>query len=256
MTIKRFWEIDFIRGVAVVLMLFFHTIWDLASFDAIALNVSSFSWQLFGKSIGFIFIFILGLSLTLSQNKETKNNSSVWRKSLRRGSILLGLGSIVSIVTYFVFDRQYVRFGILHLLGTSIILAYPFLRFSWWHNAIFGCSLIALGNYLLTLGVDYPWFIPFGLMQWGVSMVDYYPIFPWFGEVLLAIAAGNLIYYRGDRQFRLEDYSNLFFINWLVFLGRHSLFIYLIHQPIILGLLVLTGIIPLFEGSSFSGTTN
>lgn len=249
MTSNRFWEIDFIRGIAVVLMLFFHTVWDLASFDVILINISSFSWQLFGKSIGFIFIFILGLSLTLSQNKEAQNNSNIWHKFLQRGSILLGLGLLISIVTYFIFDRQYVRFGILHLLGTSIILAYPLLRLSWWHNTIFGCALIVLGNYLLTLGVDYPWFIPFGLMPWDISMVDYYPIFPWFGAVLLGMAAGNLLYYRGDRQFRLEDYSKLFLVNWLAFLGRHSLFIYLIHQPIILFFFVLTGIIPLFDRS-------
>ncbi len=249
MTTKRFWEIDFIRGIAVVLMIFFHTIWDLAYFETIAFNISSFSWQLFGKSIGFIFIFILGLSLTLSQTKESSNNSSVWHKFIRRGSILLGLGLIISIVTYFIFDRQYVRFGILHLLGTSIILAYPFLRFYWWFNAIFGCILIAVGNCLSTFSIDYPWLIPLGLRQWGISMVDYYPIFPWFGAVLLGIAAGNLIYFQGDRQFILEDYSSLFFINWLAFLGRHSLFIYLIHQPIIFALLVLTGIIPLFERS-------
>jgi uncharacterized membrane protein len=249
MTKQRFWEIDFIRGIAVLFMFFFHAVWDLVSFDTIDINMSSFPWQLFGKSIGFIFVFIMGLSLTLSYNKAIEKNVSAWRIFWRRGAILFGLGLIISIVTYFIFDRQYVRFGILHLLGTSIIIAYPLLRLSWWQTATLGCLLILIGNHLLTFGVDYPWLLPFGLMPWRIVMVDYYPLLPWFGVVLLGITGGKLIYKQGDRQYFLKDYSNIWAIDWIAYLGRHSLFVYLIHQPIIIGFLLLTGLLPL---SAFS----
>jgi uncharacterized membrane protein len=246
-TTRRFWEIDFIRGIAVILMIFFHATWNLVSFGAIDTDILSFSWQLFGKSIGFIFVFILGLSLTLSRAREIKHNNSMWLRLCRRGATLLGLGIIVSIATYLIFDRQYVRFGILHLLGSSIILSYPFLKLSWRWNCLLGCIIIAIGNYLLTLGVGFPWLLPLGLMPWGILMVDYYPLLPWFGAVLFGIAAGNVFYASGDRQFTLKDYSTTFSIDWFIFLGRHSLAIYLIHQPIILAFLSLTGIISFFD---------
>lgn len=249
MTKQRFWEIDFIRGIAVLLMFYFHAVWDLVSFDVIEIDMSSFAWQIFGKSIGFTFVFIAGLSLTLGYNRASEQNTNPWRIFWQRGLVLLGLGLIISIVTYFIFDRQHVRFGILHLLGTAIIIAYPFLQLTWILNAILGCILISLGNYLLTCGVAYPWLLPFGLMPWGIVMVDYYPLLPWFGVVLLGIAGGKIIYKQGKRQYNLKDYSSISAINWVAYLGRRSLFIYLIHQPIIIGFSVLTGLLPL---SAFS----
>jgi uncharacterized membrane protein len=249
MTKQRFWEIDFIRGIAILLMFYFHAVWDLVSFDAIDIDMSSFAWQIFGKSIGFTFVFIAGLSLTLGYNKAVEKNVNAWCIFWQRGLILLGLGLIISIVTYFIFDRQYVRFGILHLLGTAIIIAYPFLQLTWIWNAILGCILISLGNYLLTYGVAYPWLLPFGLMPWGIVMVDYYPLLPWFGVVLWGIAGGKIIYKQGKRQYNLKDYSSIWAIDWVAYLGRRALFIYLIHQPIIIGFSILTGLLPL---SAFS----
>jgi uncharacterized membrane protein len=243
---QRFWEIDAVRGIAIVCMIFFHTVWDLAAFDRISWNMGSAPWQLFGRSIGFVFLFIFGISATLSSQKNL--NSSYLLEKIGKRSVFLGvLAGIISIVTYFVFGREYVRFGILHLLGTSVLLSYFCLALSWQWKIALGLGCISLGNYFLSFAVDYPWLLPFGLMPWGISMVDYYPLLPWFGVVLWGMAGGNLFYPQAKRNFILPDYSNVFPCKIFAFFGRHSLAIYLIHQPLIFLVLVLMGIIPVFD---------
>ena len=89
--------------------------------------------------------------------------------------------------------------------------------------------------------VSFPWLIWLGLAQRGVYMSDYYPLVPWSGLVLVGISAGYTLYRQGIRRFTLPDYSNITVVRMLSFLGRHSLVIYLIHQPILLALLIGLG---------------
>ena len=72
-------------------------------------------------------------------------------------------------------------------------------------------------------------------------MVDYYPFFSWFGVALLGIFAGETLYPAGIRRFHLPDWSQVAVVRGLRFLGRHSLLIYIIHQPIMIGLFILLG---------------
>ena len=87
------------------------------------------------------------------------------------------------------------------------------------------------------------WFVWLGWRPEGYGAVDYFPIFPWFGVVLLGIAIGNFVYSREGRRFALPDLGAWFPMNLLQWLGKRSLFIYLIHQPIMFSLLtVLNGL--------------
>ena len=240
---RRFWEIDTVRGIAVVLMIFFHLMWDLSFFGAYSGSMLAPPWRILARSIGTTFIFLMGLSLTLTHNRlrSRMDHGPLFRKYLLRGAMLFGWGLVITAVTYWVLGRGFVVFGILHLLGLSTILAYPFLR-SRWLSLAAGIGIIILGFYANDVMSLSPWLLWLGVKQLGRYMVDYYPLLPWFGVALLGVFYGLTLYPNGLPRFDLPDLSPKAPVRALTFLGRHSLAIYLVHQPIILGILVLVGI--------------
>ena len=145
---------------------------------------------------------------------------------------------IISLVTYIYIPERYVIFGVLHLIGISIIISIPFISYKK-INIILGLIIISLGIYLKTLKFDFNILIPLGFTPYGFYTVDYFPILPWFGVVLIGIAIGNYIYPNTKRIFSLKDYSNTTIVKTLCFLGRNSLIIYFLHQPILIGLLYI-----------------
>ena len=125
----RFWEVDLVRGIAVIEMIYFHFMWDLSFFRISDVNMLSSGWQNFARSIGSTFIFVMGLSLTLTYNRAIAKGGGdgLFNKFLRRGLKIFAWGMLITVATYFFAGRQFVVFGILHLLGATMILAYPFL---------------------------------------------------------------------------------------------------------------------------------
>jgi uncharacterized membrane protein len=124
----RLWEVDMLRGFAIVLMVIYHFIWDLNYFGLLQANLFSGAWPWFPRFIATLFTFTLGLSLTLSYTRETRQlgRPPSFSKYLGRGGKVFGLGLVITVVTYFFIGSGYVIFGILHMLGLSIIVAYPF----------------------------------------------------------------------------------------------------------------------------------
>lgn len=240
---KRLWEIDTLRGFAIVEMVIYHFTWDLNYVGLFRANLLEGPWQWFARSIATLFLLVMGLSMTLSYTRESQRlgQTSLFGKYLRRGGKIFGLGLLVTVATYFFIGRGFVIFGILHLLGLSIILAYPFLHLNRWVSLIAGLFIIGLGVYVDNLVVSFPWLIWLGVKQAGIYMVDYYPVLPWFGLALIGIFTGYVLYPQSSRRFSLPDLSGAWPIRGLRFLGRHSLLIYIIHQPILMGLLIALG---------------
>ncbi len=242
---KRFWEIDFLRGLAIIMMILFHLLYDLTYFGEYNLNVHSGFWLYFGRMTATIFILLVGISLTLSFSRaEKKQNAKkkVYQKYLKRGLEVFSWGLIITLTTWIFLRAGFVVFGVLHLIGISIILAYPFLKLRFW-NLLIGIVFISLGIYLKSFTFGFPWLMWSGLMPERFYTVDYFPIFPWFGVILIGLFFGNLLYPDYTRKFNLCDFSNFAFIRLFCFLGRHSLLIYLIHQPVLIALLYLMGIV-------------
>jgi uncharacterized membrane protein len=242
--VNRFWEVDAARGVAIIMMIVYHFTYDLDTLGGYNIQSTTGYWALFADVTAGLFLFLVGVSLAISR---TRTNLTGWRlfgKYLARGLRILAYGVVLTVV-FLALEMGIVAFGILHLIGTSIILAYPFLglRFT---NLVLGVLIFAAGQYILALD-HYSqsfWLLPFGIVPEGVIMPDYRPLLPWFGVVLIGLFFGNVVYGDGRRPAVLEDKAPVL-ARPLLSPGRNSLLIYLIHQPIIIALLAVTGVVDL-----------
>ena len=232
----RYWEIDALRGVAVVGMIGFHLAWDLAMFGLVRIQMGRGPWPWFSRVIATTFLALVGVSLVISDSR--RQGTPRFRKYLFRGAKVFGLGMIITLVTYLALGHSYVVFGILHLIGFSIVAAYPFTPYRRrWVSLPLGIALIVAGAYLNRQTATTPWFIWLGVNERGRSMVDWYPVLPWFGMVLIGIWLGHKLYRDGQRRFSLPDRSGAPVIRQLALIGRHALLVYLVHQPVLMGIL-------------------
>jgi uncharacterized membrane protein len=234
---SRYWEIDSLRGIAIILMIAYHFIFDFSFFGGWAVNMSSLPFVILQKIIATTFILLVGVSLTISYSRKRKilDEKGLFFKYFWRGLEIFGYGLIITLVTFFFLRDGFVRFGILHFIGMSIILAFLLVRFfpRYVLYPFIGAAAIIAGIFLNNLTVSYPWLLWLGITPEYFYTVDYFPLLPWFGIVLLGLFFGNLLYPSGKRNFRIADFSNYRAIRAFSFLGRHSLIIYLAHQPVL-----------------------
>ena len=234
----RFWEVDFLRGVAILLMVLYHLVFDLNYFAVYDIDVSSGFWLAVARLTASLFLLLVGLSLTLSYSRaQLLGQEDRFRlRLLKRSAWILGLALGITLVTYFFIGRGFIVFGVLHLIGLSLLLAYPFLRM---HkaNIIFGLLFILLGIYLQNISVGFPWLLWLGVAPPGFYSVDYFPVFPWFGVILVGMGLGGLLYPDYRRRIPVRDLSLSPLVRALAFLGHSSLAIYLVHQPVLIALL-------------------
>lgn len=228
---RRRWEVDAWRGVATVLMLAYHFAFDLVLLGAAPnLVVEEGPWKWVQLTCACSFIGLLGVSLWLAHSKG-------FIAAARRGFLLLGLGLVVSVAVW-ASGAGVVWFGILSLLGFSMLAGWPLLRVGR-ANLLIGAALVAAGVALHKRLPAHPgWILLVQPAQFRA--VDHFPVLPWFGVAVIGIGLGALAYPapRHDRPtVRLPDWSTAPCISQLRMLGRHTLAIYLIHQPLLLALI-------------------
>ena len=239
--VLRYWEIDLVRGIAILMMIIFHTVFDLSFFSMYPFNVYSGFWRYFAFATASLFLLVVGVSLTISRARAAPalSKTSLALKFVYRGAGIFLLGLLVTLCTWLYLGKGFVVFGILHLIGVSVIISPLFFRLKK-YALVAGLFFIITGWFFATLTGPI-WLLPLGIHPATFSSVDYEPIFPWSGMVLIGMGLGEFLYPGGVRKFALpavpQDTLRL-----LTLPGRHSLLIYLVHQPVIILLLsALTG---------------
>ena len=240
---SRFIELDILRGFAIILMIFLHILWDLDYFGLLPLNKDIYQIQ---KFVPALFFILLGTCLIVSKNRKMLNpkyNNYLYNKHLVfRGLKILGCGIAISIVTLIFIPDRPIFFGVLHCIGLSLILSIPFVRFKS-YNILFALIILISSLFIGNLTLEDPsiFHLAIGIHYSNIAQhtVDYFPLIPWFGFCLLGIALGNIFYKDNKRQFNLPDISRYKSFTVFSWLGKHSLAIYLFHQPIIAGALSL-----------------
>ena len=221
--------IDLARGFALVAMAIYHFTWDLEFFGYVTPGLTAFGgWKLFARCIASSFLFLAGVSLFLAHSDGIR-----WPGFWRRFAMVAGAALAITIVTYVAVPGGFIFFGILHEIALASLLGLAFLRPPALANVAIAALVIAAPHYLRSATFDHPalWWVC--LSEMSIRSNDYVPVFPWFGAVLLGIAAARLAkqagLFAGMRPLRFGGWSGP-----LLFAGRHSLAVYLIHQPVLI----------------------
>ena len=247
-TASRFWEVDVARGIAIMMVVLYHLMYDLDNLGGYRIESTSGFWKVFADTSAFAFVFLAGLSLSLSYVRASASRRSdreLFGKYLQRGTRIFSYGILITLV-FWALSFGTVIFGILHLIGVSIVLAYPFVKLRL-PNLLLGLSVIGVGVYMRSTDVSAAgaagiFLAPLGVVPEGVFMPDYRPLLPWFGVVLLGLFLGNVVYGKQARK-APPSTEGPAYAKPVGFLGRHTLLIYLVHQPVLITALWAFGVI-------------
>ena len=228
--LNRYPIIDQLRGLAIVLMIYFHFSYDLAHFGFTDSNFyKDIYWQNLRTLIVSLFVFIVGVSLVLATRKGIQ-----FRRYAKRVGILLLFSILITVNSYFMFPGRTIIIGILHFIALASLLGLLFLRF-YYLNLLFGTTLIWIGNSLQFAVFDNIWLHWLGLMTHKPVTEDYVPLIPWFGVVLLGMFFGQTVLKYPKLNKLITTSFNNPVAHGMSFLGRHSLLVYILHQPILYG---------------------
>jgi uncharacterized membrane protein len=233
---ERIWEVDFLRGLSIILMVGYHLLYDLGAMAGIqsilgfTTDLTTPAWLAAQYFFAGLFVVLSGISSTLS------------RGNIRRGLKLLAVALLVTAVTFFYNRDAAIHFGILHCLAVSILvygLAFEKTRAKACTAA--GVVVIALSAalrfVLKATTVRFDWLLPLGIHTPAYAAFDYFPLLPWLGIFLAGAALGKSAY--ASRRSLIRRRLPVTFVN---FAGQHSLLIYIVHQPVILGVLTVLGL--------------
>lgn len=229
---ERIQVIDFIKGIDIVFMVLFNYSVTLDYFELIP-KPSNYLYQyILPISIASIFIFMSGVNSYISYEKHKEK---ITRKYFIRGIKLLFFAALITLFSY-VFVPQYtIFFGILHLFAVSSFLIPFFIKYNKL-NLIAGLSIILSGVYLWQQTFNFSYLFWLGFVPENLSTFDYFPLIPWFGVILLGVYYGRSIINKTANIRFKGQISSIF-----TFLGKHSLTVYLIHQPSLILLLIAFG---------------
>lgn len=232
-TRPRFAVVDIARGIAIIAMVVYHLFWDLSYYRFIAVDVGfDPQWVLFARSILASFMLLVGVGLVLGQG-----NGIRWRSFLRRWLFVVAGALAITVATWFAFPQSFVYFGVLHAIALFSLMGLVFVRVPVW---LLGVA--ALAFILPPFFVSDPLFNEkawswIGFWQIPPPTNDLVPVFPWFGVVLLGMVIARLVL-ASNWSARLAAIAPTGRLPRLLgFLGRWSLLIYLLHQPVMLGML-------------------
>jgi len=224
---------DLARAIALIGMAIFHFTFDLQNFGFVAPGtIFTPGWEIFARSVAGSFVFLAGFSLVLAHGRGLRA-----RPFLTRLGKLVGAAALVSIATYLMMPEVFIYYGILHSIAVSSLIGVLVLRLPWSALSVLGIGVLWVHLDYASPAFNHPALWWLGLStQWRPS-VDFEPVLPWLAPFLWGMAAAKLAGCLGwlERAPRYQIGARGRAMNVALFAGRHSLPIYLIHQPVLFG---------------------
>jgi len=228
---RRLPHIDLLRGVAIALMVAFHFSYDLSHFGFVAFDFHNDPFWLHARTfILGLFLLLVGISLVLSTRHGLR-----LRPTLKRLGLIVGCAALISLSSYLMFGPRWIFFGVLHFIVVASVIGLPFVRMPWL-ALLLGMGLITLDYTFSSTFFDQAALQWIGLMTHKPATEDYVPLIPWFGVVLIGIFLARILS-RKTQPAWIQKLNATRPARWLAFAGRHSLLIYMLHQPLLIGIL-------------------
>ena len=247
--------LDLLRTLAIVMMIIYHTAYDLWALYGWKIDPFNGGWWLLGRITAILFLLLVGITFSVTTAKKTA--SDVRTKYWKRGACVLGCAILITLATYVYDPQTYVRFGILHCIGVSMLVLPLLNQLRQW-NVPLAVLLIGVGLFIgETSSVTSLW-LPLGIRQHHFQTLDSFPLLPWLCVILLGVVIGDVVKNssfnvmlrspaygsrRPSLRFRLLTMTagrlEAWFLEFgilqkLTWPGRHSLLIYMTHQPILI----------------------
>lgn len=245
----RIAALDALRGFALVNMIAYHGVYDWVSVfgrPAAWFTETAYAhpWQ---QAICWTFLLLAGAVFPYG------------RSALRRGGVIFGCGLLLTAVTLTAMPSERILFGVLHLIGAAVLFT-ALLRGALARVPAPLGTALCFGLFLLLRGVPMgyigvgewplaalprglyttPWLFPLGLPGPGFYSADYFPLIPWLFLFWTGLFLWQWLRPRAEARLRALPAPRL-----LVWLGRRSLWVYLLHQPVLLAaVFVLTRLFP------------
>lgn len=231
--IKRYPIIDTLRGFAILAMMAYHFGFDLNMQGYIVQDLNhSLSWLVARSIILSTFLFVSGFSIMLAQQSTIKMH-------LQRIARIAGCALLVSIGSYFMFPESWIFFGVLHFIVLASLLCMYLAPHEKWLLPL-GLTVLVIGIFYKSIAFNQSMLQWLGMMTFKPITEDYVPIFPWLGVMLIGMSVGAWAL-RRPLNWPL-DTTPPAILKPVGMLGRRSLAVYMLHQPILLGLLWIYGV--------------
>ncbi|PST24563.1 DUF1624 domain-containing protein [Mesorhizobium plurifarium] len=228
--------LDALRGLALVAMALYHFVWDLEFFGYVAAGTAGTGgWRMFARLIAGSFLFLAGYSLVLGQLPNLRP-----RAFAMRFAKIAGAAALISIGTWFAFPQSFIFFGILHAIAAASLVGLLFLKLPAAVSFLAAAAAFAAPFHLRSSVFDVPalWWV--GLSETIPRSNDYVPLLPWLAPFLIGLGTAKLLHpaFSAWRS-RSAGTGEAPWIAPLAFGGRHSLLVYLIHQPLLIAAVYL-----------------
>lgn len=240
MPIRRLDLLDALRGLAIVWMTAYHLCFDLNHFGYLRQDFYAnplWTWQ--RTAIVSLFLFTAGLGQSVAVHRR-----QAWDRFWKRWMQVAGAALLVSAGSYAMYPKSFIYFGVLHAMAVMLILMRLTASWGRWLWLLGGAAVamkfMADGAHAVWPALDFlnhPALNWLGLVSRKPVTEDYVPLIPWLGVMWWGLAAGHWMRLRRPQWLNPQPAAAFPAVRALAGLGRWSLSYYLLHQPVLLGLL-------------------